>query len=345
MELPYFKAFPTDWEITMRKAGIPPAKRGTVYRLIFFAWQEQGLNLTEDETYERRMRVLAQAFGMSYCRFKPYLAYYKTLSECQNGLWLPSFLLQQLQNAMRFQSKVGTESEQSQNKAGTELEQSQNNISGLSSLPAIPLKHEQEHDQERESAREEEPAPLSSPDASPVPQEANEPEETTALGVFRAAFDDNAATIHAQTVIEAAGITDLESWKKAVGVWKTNGYKPRNLAGLIDKYRDESAKATKARKGWSSGPGATGEDIAKLIRTLTSSSESDKPAVAGGQNGNGNGRVADGASGGPARPVAPPLRDGAPYTGPETIREVIERRRRALRVVEVPSGPEMECPF
>ncbi len=153
MDLPYFKAFPTDWEITMRKAGIPPAKRGTVYRLIFFAWQEQGLNLTEDETYERRMRVLAQAFGMSYCRFKPYLAYYKSLSECQNGLWLPSFLLQQLQNAMRFQSKAGTESEQSQNNAGTKSEQSQNNIPGLNPLPAIPLKHEQEHEQEREDAR------------------------------------------------------------------------------------------------------------------------------------------------------------------------------------------------
>ena len=101
MEYPFFKAFPTDWEIRMRQAGIPPAHRGTVYRLIFFAWQEQGLDLTDDESYLPRMKMLAQAFGMAFCRFKVYLDYYKRISEQDaEGRWLPAFLLSQLQNAI-----------------------------------------------------------------------------------------------------------------------------------------------------------------------------------------------------------------------------------------------------
>ncbi len=168
MDYPFFKAFPTDWEIMMRKAGVPPAHRGNLYRLIFFAWQEQGLDLTEDETYPARMKMLAQAFGLALCRFKVYLEYYKRISEQdEDGRWLPSCLLSQLQNAMaamgakqkkaapaeedgknvsnfqpdfmppaaqlpaeleQTQNRVRTESEQSQNRVRTESEQSQNRV-------------------------------------------------------------------------------------------------------------------------------------------------------------------------------------------------------------------------
>ena len=343
MELPYFKAFPTDWEITMRKAGIPPAKRGTVYRLIFFAWQEQGLNLTEDESYERRMRVLAQAFGMSYCRFKPYLVYYKSLSECQNGLWLPSFLLQQLHHAMRFQSNTGTKSEQSQNNTRTKSEQSQNNISGLSLLPATPLYHKQEQEQEQESAREENPASPALPPALPAPPKATEPEETTAVDLFRQTFPSATVSIHTQTVIEAAEITDLPTWQATLTAWRTNGYSERNLSGLFDKYRDEAAKAKKSKDWWSRGKskGFTGAVVSSVIAAVQPS----KPTVAGGDARRGDGRVADGAAPDSPGTVAAPVQSRPPNTRPETLREANKRRQSEIRLVEVASEPEMGCPF
>lgn len=100
MEYPYFKAYPTDWEVVMRSAGIPSARRGNLYRLIFFAWQEGGLDL-DDQDYEPRMRMLAQAFGLPYCRFKIYLDDYKKISRQDDlGRWLPRFLLVQLENAL-----------------------------------------------------------------------------------------------------------------------------------------------------------------------------------------------------------------------------------------------------
>lgn len=104
-ELPFFKAFPTDWEVAMIAAGIPAARRGDLYRLIFFAWQQGGLNLTPDATYKARMRVLAQAFGIKPCHFESLLDLYRLLATENNGLWLPDFLLEQFVNVTRFQSK------------------------------------------------------------------------------------------------------------------------------------------------------------------------------------------------------------------------------------------------
>jgi hypothetical protein len=165
VELPFFKAFPMDWEVTMMRAGIPASHRNVIYRLIFFAWQQGGLMLDENvPNFDRKIHTFAKAFGMPYSRLKPYLDSYKEISERDaNGQWLPSFLVQQFVHATNSQAakreqnsgkvetdsrRIETENEQlpaepQQLSAETEQKQSRNGAdleqkNAVSPLPATP---------------------------------------------------------------------------------------------------------------------------------------------------------------------------------------------------------------
>jgi hypothetical protein len=95
-DLPYFKAFPSDWEQAMRRADIPPEDRGEVYRLIFFAWADGGL-LWDDE---KAMRRYAREMGWQWRRFSRTLEHYKRLCSPQSEYRLPVFLLRNLRQSL-----------------------------------------------------------------------------------------------------------------------------------------------------------------------------------------------------------------------------------------------------
>lgn len=60
--------------------------------------------------------------------------------------------------------------------------------------------------------------------------------------VFKRRFPDQ-ATIHAEEVITAAGISILAIWETTLDAWKTNCYSARNIAGMIENYRDRAKRA------------------------------------------------------------------------------------------------------
>jgi hypothetical protein len=95
-DLPYFKAFPSDWEQAMRRAEIPPADRGDVYRLIFFAWADGDLKW-EDEAIMRRY---AREMGWQWRRFSRTLEHYKRLCSPASRPRLPLFLLRNLKQSL-----------------------------------------------------------------------------------------------------------------------------------------------------------------------------------------------------------------------------------------------------
>ena len=70
----------------MRKAMIPQADRGNVYRLIFFAWSEGGIDYQDSS----KMRHLANEMGIQWRVFSRNIEQYSALCE---GRSLPSFLL------------------------------------------------------------------------------------------------------------------------------------------------------------------------------------------------------------------------------------------------------------
>jgi hypothetical protein len=95
-DLPYFKAFPSDWEQAMRRAEIPPEDRGDVYRLVFFAWADGGLKW-EEEAYMRRY---AREMGWQWRRFSRTLEHYKRLCSPESSYRLPVFLLRNLKQSL-----------------------------------------------------------------------------------------------------------------------------------------------------------------------------------------------------------------------------------------------------
>ncbi len=72
----------------MRRADIPQHDRADVYRLIFFAWSEGGIDINS----ESKMRRLASEMGIQWRRLVRSLDHYDRL--CQGGT-LPVFLLKQ----------------------------------------------------------------------------------------------------------------------------------------------------------------------------------------------------------------------------------------------------------
>lgn len=73
----------------MRRADIPPAERAEVYRLIFFAWADGGINWDD----EKAMRRYAREMGCQWKRFAKTLEHYKRLCEDPSSR-LPRTLLQ-----------------------------------------------------------------------------------------------------------------------------------------------------------------------------------------------------------------------------------------------------------
>lgn len=80
----------------MRRAEIPPADRGDVYRLIFFAWADGDLKW-EDEAIMRRY---AREMGWQWRRFSRTLEHYKRLCSPASRPRLPLFLLRNLKQSL-----------------------------------------------------------------------------------------------------------------------------------------------------------------------------------------------------------------------------------------------------
>lgn len=131
-ELPYFKAFPSDWEQAMRRADIPAEDRGEVYRLIFFAWADGGLNW-EDET---AMRRYAKEMGWQWRRFSRTLDHYKRLCSPDLEYRLPVFLLRNFKQSL---PEVSSKFPQSLPEVSPKFEQSFPQVSAKfeSSLPEV----------------------------------------------------------------------------------------------------------------------------------------------------------------------------------------------------------------
>ena len=75
----------------------------------------------------------------------------------------------------------------------------------------------------------------------PAPEPAG---ESNAVSVLLEIFPQS--PIHSQEVIDAAGITDLDLWRKIVTDWRDNRYSTRNVTGMRDRYREQLAKQEEA---------------------------------------------------------------------------------------------------
>lgn len=58
---------------------------------------------------------------------------------------------------------------------------------------------------------------------------------------FKRLFPEQ-ASIHAETVIGAAGVENLPMWRATLEAWKVNRYSVRNLAGIIENYQKRAEK-------------------------------------------------------------------------------------------------------
>ena len=60
-------------------------------------------------------------------------------------------------------------------------------------------------------------------------------EEETALTIFRKIYPDFLPSAYQQDLLEQQA-TDLVKWKSTVEFWASNGYQPRSIGKMIDKY-------------------------------------------------------------------------------------------------------------
>jgi len=78
----------------------------------------------------------------------------------------------------------------------------------------------------------------------PAPEPAG---ESNAVSVLLEIFPQS--PIYSQEVIDAAGITDLDLWRKIVTDWRDNRYSTRNVTGMRDRYREQLAKQEEQANG------------------------------------------------------------------------------------------------
>ena len=78
----------------------------------------------------------------------------------------------------------------------------------------------------------------------PAPEPAG---ESNAVSVLLEIFPQS--PIYSQEVIDAAGITDLDLWRKIVTDWRDNRYSTRNITGMRDRYREQLAKKQEEANG------------------------------------------------------------------------------------------------
>ncbi len=259
-DLPYFKAFPSDWEQAMRRADIPPADRGDVYRLVFFAWADGGLKWED----EGAMRSYAREMGWQWRRFVKTLEHYKRLCSPASKRRLPFFLLRNLKQSL---PEVSSEFAQSLPEVSSEFAQSLPEVSSefAQSLPEV----SSEFAQSLPEVSSEFDAPIApksfihgashgmSESIVRIYSQNTETERSSlsAVEVYRSIYPD--APIYHQETIETAGIDDLDLWRQCVADWKTNRYSARNIAGLISFYRQRKERQDKKRADESGDGGAT----------------------------------------------------------------------------------------
>jgi hypothetical protein len=236
--LPYFKAFPADFERAMRRADVPPEDRGDLYRLIFFAWSDSGLQWDD----EGAMHRYAREMGWQWRRFSRTLEHYKNLCEPSSEHRLPVFLLQNLRRALPEvppkNAKVSAKFESSLPEVSPKFESGLPEVSPKfdAQNPPNPNKHGDAPDKS-ESESESKPESKKKREKAKPSQPADLRSQSPAIQACRKLIDRYPHISLWDGLISVLGdFPDLEKLASCRKEWLMRGYNPLSLKWVTDWY-------------------------------------------------------------------------------------------------------------